>query len=123
MRVLAIDADEAVRQMCAALGPDVLVDHDSGRGAIERIRRGDPIDLVLIDLTRTEHQGIVVYAFAHSQAAPIAQRIAFLTGARMSETTTALLGSISNARFAKPVTRDEIGSVARALGRRLPVPT
>jgi CheY-like chemotaxis protein len=103
-RIIVIDDDPAllatVRRALASLH-DVEI-FSSGRAAIERLRGGDPVDVILCDLIMPELGGAEVYAEIERTIPDLCSRIIFSTGGAFTEQARNFLGSVGNRQLEKP---------------------
>jgi PAS domain S-box-containing protein len=109
-RVLVVDDEElVVKAMCRALEGHVVVSANSGRQAIDLLKKGEPFDLVLCDVMMPDLMGEDVYEAARSVG--MESRIVFITGGAFTSAARAFLDSVPNRRIEKPFSRDRVRSL------------
>jgi CheY-like chemotaxis protein len=103
-RVLVIDDDPllatAIRRGLKD-GNEVTVENDP-RDALERIRAGAPLDVILCDLTMPHLSGVQLYREVCRIRPELAARFVFLTGGAFTAETLDFLDQVPNARITKP---------------------
>lgn len=103
-RVLLVDDDSMVRNSIRRL---IARHHDiitvaSGREALERVRKGEPFDIILCDLMMPEMSGVELFARLSNEHPELAPRVIFLSGGAFTPEATHFLASVPNHQLDKP---------------------
>ncbi|WP_309895940.1 two-component regulator propeller domain-containing protein [Archangium sp.] len=103
-RLLIIDDEPLV---VATLVRTLAREHDvlsftSARQALERLRAGEPCELILCDLMMPELTGMELHATLARENPALAERMLFLTGGAFTEATRAFLASTRQPCVQKP---------------------
>ncbi len=117
-RVLVIDDDELVAKSFAR----VLREHDvkivtDARLALESLRAGADVDLILCDLMMPDMTGIELFAELSRTDPALAERIVFVTGGAFTPQARAFLETVPNQRLEKPVDNQRLRAMARTFVR------
>ena len=119
LRVLAIDDEPLVLTLVqrALGGRDEVLAYADPRLALDRLRGGDPIDLVLCDVLMPTMTGLDFYDELCAVRPDLARRVVFMTGGEFTAAQTARLERAGRPVLAKPFSIDALRStVAREAG-------
>jgi signal transduction histidine kinase len=103
-RVLVVDDDRMVTQ---AIRRSLRDAHDvetvtDARVALERLKGGEPFDVILCDLMMPEMSGMDLYGELEKSAPQQAKRVVFLTGGAFTKRAREFLESVDNDCIEKP---------------------
>ncbi|HZH79455.1 MAG TPA: ATP-binding protein, partial [Archangium sp.] len=124
-RLLIIDDEPLV---VATLVRTLAREHDvlsftSARQALERLRAGEPCELILCDLMMPELTGMELHATLARENPALAERMLFLTGGAFTEATRAFLDSTRQPWVEKPfepeALRTRVNELLSTLTRRV----
>ncbi len=104
-QVLVVDDDPSV---VASLRRNLENDHDvatelSGRGALERIRRGERFDVILADLSMPDVTGSQLHHALVTERPDQAARVIFMTAGGLSQETNDFCRTMAGRLFEKPL--------------------
>ena len=121
-RVLVVDDEESICQCVKlALGRQHLVDVCSdGAEALQRLRQGEPYDLILCDLMMPKLSGIQLFEIVQQETPQQTERFVFMTGGAFTSAGRAFLDTVSNVVLEKPYSIAELRAV---VAERLAAPT
>ena len=118
VRVLVVD-DEALigRAVARCLGKTCSVEEAaSGQAALERLRRSDAFDVILLDVMMPEMSGIDVYETLRREVPELLPRVVFLTGGAFTPLARQFLEQVPNVHVEKPfdpaTLRDVVARIA-----------
>lgn len=114
-RVLVVDDDRMVTQAIRRSlrdGHDVETVTDA-RVALDRLKAGEPFDLILCDLMMPEMSGMDLYAELAKSAPRQAERVVFLTGGAFTKSARQFLESVDNRCVEKPFDLAELRALVR----------
>jgi PAS domain S-box-containing protein len=103
-RILVIDDEPIVGtaiKRAMAKEHDVVIEL-SARRALERIRVGEPFDIILCDLMMPDMTGADLYAELYNLAPERAADMIFMTGGAFTPNAQAFLNTVANDRLEKP---------------------
>jgi len=117
-RVLIVDDDPFVRRSFSR----ILRDHDmieveTGRAALDVLRRDASFDVVLCDVMMPEMTGVDLYRELASSAPQLLERIVFITGGAFTSAARQFLDEVPNHRLEKPVDAQNLRATVEALVR------
>jgi two-component system chemotaxis response regulator CheY len=109
MRALVIDDSRAVRLIIRNILREVgleVVEAANGREALEQMRQGPDVELILVDWNMPEMNGLDFIRVVRSQRAFDGVRIMMVTTETETEQVTRALSAGANEYLMKPFTRD-----------------
>jgi signal transduction histidine kinase len=103
-RVLIIDDEVAFAK---AIAKTLAREHDvelaaSAAEALERLRAGQPFDVIVCDLMMPQMTGMDLHAQLAQLSPDLAARVVFVTGGAFTENARAFLNAVPNQRLEKP---------------------
>jgi len=114
-RILVVDDEPALlRTLAAALEWHEVVTAVSGRDAIDKIEKCEPLDLILCDLMMPDGSGPELHAHLSKHRPELARRTIFMSGGTYHDAAREFLASVGNRRLDKPFTLHELSRVVDA---------
>ncbi len=116
-RVLLVDDEAQIRRaLQRVLGAhhEILL-AESGESALELVRSGAAIDVVLCDLMMPRMTGMELHERLREEAPTLAARTIFITGGAFSERTAAFIADCPQPVLEKPVDRQTLLSAIAAI--------
>ena len=103
-RILVVDDEPMIARV---IQRTLSAEHDvvavaGAREALERVRAGDPFDIILCDLMMPQMTGMELHAELTELALEHADRVIFMTGGAFTPAARAFLGGVSNQKLEKP---------------------
>ncbi|MCP3135939.1 hybrid sensor histidine kinase/response regulator [Pyxidicoccus xibeiensis] len=116
-RILIVDDEPMFLSTLAMMLED---DHDVEecgypRVAVDRIRNGPPLDVIICDLMMPELTGQQLYEAVEAEAPDMARRIIFMTGGVFTMETRSFLERVKNPRLLKPFKPEELEVLLQGL--------
>lgn len=121
-RVLIVSDDRVLLRMCVGAlcdEHDVLV-ASSGRDAVEKLRAGTELDVMLCDITERDLYGIKFHAAVWQIAPRSIHRIVFLVDEQLGDLTTGFLESVRNQVLHKPLVIPQLRELVRSRSAQVP---
>lgn len=120
-RILIVDDD---RPVAAAIALELshydVVVADSGREALDILRRDKDFDVVLCDLMMPEVTGMDVFETLRTEDPTLLDRFVFMTGGAFTARARAFLAQVSNERLEKPFHPQALDALVQRLVRPQP---
>src|SRR5262249_42446625 len=117
-RILIIDDD---RPVAAAIALELshydVVVTDSGREALEILRRDKDFDIILCDLMMPEVTGMDIYEVMKKEEPTLLDRFIFMTGGAFTSRARTFLAQVPNERLEKPFDPQALDALVQRLVR------
>lgn len=117
--ILVIDDDRlAARAVARLLGSTYdIVDVQSAKDAMDRLRSGEKYDLVLCDLMMPEMTGMELHDEVRRAGLDVADRMVFMTGGAVTDRAQEFVAHMRGRCFMKPFEPNALRSLAREFMR------
>lgn len=106
-RVLLVDDEAAIRRMLRRMlepSHDVI-DAEHGRAALDQLRGGADVDVVVCDLMMPEMTGMELYAHLAAEHPTVARRVIFMTGGAFTSRSREFIATCDRPMLQKPIDR------------------
>jgi CheY-like chemotaxis protein len=107
LRVLLVDDEAAIRRMLRRMLEPAhdVIDAEHGRAALDQLRGGADVDVVVCDLMMPGMTGMELYAHLSAERPTVARRMIFMTGGAFTARSREFIATCDRPMLQKPIDR------------------